>query len=377
MPEPILTADIVLDSLPPKTPAVESIFSPPSTEPSTQRPENKDTPPPGDLNAAVQTGQGTRPGRRARPQVSYKEPSLNVKMRRPDAKLVDAVVDRRTSVESQSAPPTTIKRQTADDLNWKPVTAIPGRGADEEVEVGSPLRQKLDRQSQDTKTSPTTESTVERSTASKAISALINETSTAKRRASASADALVLKTATEPVVAKSSDLVVPTKAPNVKPEPQEADNMAVFDFAESSPVEAVANPRTRITELAKAARSARRHSTVANTSSTTEDHNAEKASGALPSLHKRTGSGTTRSTSTTNSGIKSTTNLGKSTSASGRLSAKEKMAIAPLPPSGSSIDLRTKAEAAASEKEAQPMTARETSALRAERAASRRKSMML
>ncbi|KAH9876334.1 hypothetical protein J1614_004213 [Plenodomus biglobosus] len=379
MPEPILTAEIVLDSLPPKTPAVESIFSPPSTEPSTQRPENKDTPPPGDLNSADQAGQGARPGRRARPQVSYKEPSLNVKMRRPDAKLVDAVVDRRTSVESQPVPPTTIKRETAENLNWKPVISISGRAAEEEVEIGSPLRQKLDRQAQETKTSPASEQVSERSTASKAISALINETSTAKRRASASADALVLKPATEPILARSSDLAVPTKAPIVKQEPQQQDNIAVFDFAESSPVDVVPNPRTRITELAKAARNSRRHSAMPTASSITEDQSPEQASGALSSLHKRTGSGAVKSASATSLGTKTTTNIGKSTSSSARPVTKEKKptAVAPLSMSGSNNDMRIKAEAGNSEKELEPRTARETSTLRAERAASRRKSMML
>ncbi|KAF2846353.1 hypothetical protein T440DRAFT_471997 [Plenodomus tracheiphilus IPT5] len=379
IPEPILTAEIVLDSLPPKTPAVESIFSPPSTEPSTQRPENKDTPPPGDLNSSDQTGQGARPGRRARPQVSYKEPSLNVKMRRPDAKLVDAVIDRRISVEAQSAPPTTVKRESSSDLNWKPVTSVSGRGVEEEVEVGSPLRQKLDRQVQDSKTSPAAEPTTERSTASKAISALINETSTAKRRASASADTLILKPASEPIVARPSDLAAPTKAPIIKQEPQEKDSLAVFDFTESSPVDTVPNPRTRITELAKAARNARRHSAMPSTSATTEDRKADRPEGALPSLHKRTGSGSVKSASTTNLGSRSTTNLGKSTSAAARPSAKEKKptAAAQLPTGGSSNDLRAKVDGVDTEKEIEPRAARETSALRAERAASRRKSMML
>ncbi|KAI8934081.1 hypothetical protein NX059_008844 [Plenodomus lindquistii] len=376
--EPILTAEIHLDSLPPKTPAVESIFSPPSTEPSTQRPDNKDTPPPGDLSSADQTGQGARPGRRARPQVSYKEPSLSVKMRRPDAKLVDAVIDRRTSVEAQSAPPTTVKREPTSDLNWKPVAAS-GHAGEEEIEVGSPLRQKLDRQAQD-KTSPASEQPTERSTASKAITALINETSTAKRRASASADGLVLKPATEPIVGKSSDLAAPTRVPALKQEPLEKDNLAVFDFTESSPVDIAPNPRPRITELAKAARSARRHSAMPIASSVTgDDRKGATAEGALPSLHKRTGSGTVKSASATNLGSKSTTNLGKSTSALGRPSIKEKKLgpAAPLQGTGSTSDLDGKAEARDSEKEAEPKAARETSALRAERAASRRKSMVL
>jgi len=40
---------------------------------------------------SIATDGGTRPSRRARGAVNYAEPSLNVKMRRPDKKMVDAV----------------------------------------------------------------------------------------------------------------------------------------------------------------------------------------------------------------------------------------------------------------------------------------------
>lgn len=344
VPEPLRTAEIHLD-LPPKTPAVEDAFSPPSTEPSTSRPESKDTPPPGDLSAADQIGAG-RPGRRARPQVSYKEPSLHTKMRRPDAKLVDAIVERRTSVEPQTAPSTsskpTIKRESGEELSWKPVSAISGRTREEEAETGSPLRQKLDRRETDneSRSSPASESIdVKLSTASKAISALISETSTAKRKP-------------------------PVPAPNASKEAPESsvtkqeDNLAIFDFTDSSPADTSTNPRTRITELAKAARNARRHSAVP-ASLSAEDRKPE---GALPAVHKRTGSGNVKSSSTTN--------LGKSIngSAAARLvSLKEKKG---LPPSSSSIDLKAKADVSREE-------AKELSALRAERAATRRRSMLL
>ena len=75
-------------ALPPKTPALalQDILSAPSTQSSTQHPPTgRDTPPPslGDSNA--------RPGRRARTQVNYAEPSLTAKMRRPGKELLDAV----------------------------------------------------------------------------------------------------------------------------------------------------------------------------------------------------------------------------------------------------------------------------------------------
>ncbi|KAH8730061.1 hypothetical protein GQ44DRAFT_476241 [Phaeosphaeriaceae sp. PMI808] len=353
MPEEVRTAEINLDVLPPKTPAIENIFSPSTTEPSTSRPEGKDTPPPGDLNSADQLGAG-RPGRRARPQVSYKEPSLHTKMRRPDAKLVDAIVERRTSVEAQTAPSTsskpTVKREPGDEMSWKPVSAISGRTREEEAETGSPLRQKLDRRetSQDGKSEPASDLIeVKPSTASKAISALINETSVAKRKAAS---------------------LLPSASRNTKEEEDaNKNNLAIFDFTDSSPVETTVNPRTRINELAKAARNARRHSSVPASSLPEEQKSErpEKPEGALPSMHKRTVSGTVKSTSTTT--------LGRSTSSARPIGVREKsIPSTNLPTSGGSIDLKAKVNAADEERKS-----REISAMRAERAASRRKSMML
>ena len=379
MPEPVQTAEIILESLPPKTPAVEEIFSPPSTEPSTQRPESKDTPPPGDLTSSDQTGQAGRPGRRARPQVSYKEPSLHTKMRRPDAKLVDAVVDRRTSVEPQPAPSTTIKRDSTGDLNWKPVSAATGGAGEEEGEVGSPLRQKLDRRdvSHDSKTTQPIQPE-ERSTASKAISALINETSAAKRKMAAASGPVV----PEPTSSSNTQNKTNTsREPTAKPEGPDKDSLAVFDFTDSSPAKP---PRAGINDLAKAARSARRHSSIPASSSfpssSLEDRKTAKAEGALPSLHKRTGSGTVKSSSSnihsskSNSGVPSMT---KTTSAPRLSTTKDKKPPETLPLDDSCIDVRLPAASAVAEKESAARAMGATSKLRAERAASRRKSMML
>lgn len=329
-PEPAI-AEINLDSLPPKTPAADTVFSPPSTEPSSSRPDNKDTPPPGDVSSGNQTGQAGRPSRRARPQVSYKEPSLAAKMRR-DGKMADAIVpqtDRRTSVEVKLAPLTTGKM------------AIKREAGEEEVEVGSPLRQKLDRRENASPSGPIQADT---STTSKAISALVEETSTVRRRESSN------------FVAKPSDEL--TSGPGASGVPQghamkqeeaEKDHLAIFDFTESSPVDAV---RPRTIDLAKVARNARRHSSVPALAV----NESEKPEGTLPSLHKRTGSGSIKSTGTTS--------LAKSTSAA-RLNAKK--ASAP-----SSTAMKIDGAVAA---DVERTTA--TSTLRAERIASRRKSMML
>ncbi|OSS51618.1 hypothetical protein B5807_03874 [Epicoccum nigrum] len=325
--EPAPVAEITLESLPPKTPAADAIFSPPSTEPSISRQDNKDTPPPGDVSSGNQTGQAGRPSRRARPQVSYKEPSLAAKMRR-DGKLADAVVpqtDRRTSVEIKLAPLTTGR------------VAIKREIGEEEVEAGSPLRQKLDRREN---ASPPEPADFSKSTTSRAISALIEQTSTANRRASANSAAKISD--------ESAFEAAEGGEPTVKEEAVEKDNLAIFDFNESSPVKAAA-PRP---DLAKVARSARRHSSVPALAVS----EPEKPEGSLPSLPKRTENSSTKPASTTS--------VARSTSAA-RLNAKKASTTA-------SSDVRIGPSATDDAEKANA-----ASSLRAERIASRRKSMML
>ena len=296
-------------------------------------------------------------------------------MRRPDAKLIDAVVERRTSVGPQTAPSTVLKSESGGDLNWKPISTVSGRGGDEEGEVGSPLRQKLDRREiiQDIKTLLPLDQPEKRSTASKAISALISETSTARRKTAAASVPVMLdaKSTLEPPRATCSGQTDPKKEFTAEVERQDKDRLAVFDFTDSSPADTTSNPRTRINELAKAARNARRHSSVPASSnllsSSQDDRKTGKAEGALPSLHKRTGSGNVKSISITSSS--------KSTSIS-RQSAKEKKPVAALLVDSSTTDLRAKVGSAAAERDSEAKAVA-ISTLRAERAASRRKSMML
>ena len=84
----------------PKTPAGLGLFSPASTEPSArveQRPEIA-------LTASVEDvlgGADGRASRRARGAVSYAEPSLRAKMRRPTKELVAAVADQANGFKTQ------------------------------------------------------------------------------------------------------------------------------------------------------------------------------------------------------------------------------------------------------------------------------------
>lgn len=129
-----------------KTPAALDLFSPTPSEPSAKPEGRGDTPPPSDLSSlSITTDGGTRPSRRARAAVSYAEPSLILKMRRPDKKMVDAISGlqdprRAMSVSTErklSSGMVSIKKEPVDEEeSWKdlPSATI--------VEAASPLDQK-------------------------------------------------------------------------------------------------------------------------------------------------------------------------------------------------------------------------------------------
>ena len=96
--------------LEPKTPHGLVLPSPGSTQPSEACPETRGgTPPPADLKSDGQVTSASGPmaaargGRRARAAVSYVEPKLNVKMRRPSKQLIDAVSHDGRRSESAEA----------------------------------------------------------------------------------------------------------------------------------------------------------------------------------------------------------------------------------------------------------------------------------
>lgn len=139
-PSPDPTLNTVEVQPEPETPAALDEFSPePSQPPSTARPESRDTPPPSDLGAS---GETQRPSRRARGSVSYAEPSLRDKMRRPTKDLIDAVVrdeKARSAVklEDSDAAALTIKAEPESDDAWKSMPV-----ASSATIENSPLRNK-------------------------------------------------------------------------------------------------------------------------------------------------------------------------------------------------------------------------------------------
>lgn len=97
-----LPLDVVEVHIPPVTPAPlgDDVFSPDS-RPSTTRPESRDTPPPTDLDSS-DANAAARPSRRQRGAVSYAEPNLRDKMRRPGKEMVDAISGLQRSRMSMS-----------------------------------------------------------------------------------------------------------------------------------------------------------------------------------------------------------------------------------------------------------------------------------
>jgi hypothetical protein len=116
------------NDLPPKTPTGLEIFSPTSTEPSVKSDAH---PTEMAVTASVEDvlGNAGRASRRARAAVSYAEPNLRDKMRRPGKELVTAVEgidhfkNREASVRADSVDRQTDdgvkKEQLGDDAAWK------------------------------------------------------------------------------------------------------------------------------------------------------------------------------------------------------------------------------------------------------------------
>ncbi|KAK1639527.1 hypothetical protein BDP81DRAFT_314007 [Colletotrichum phormii] len=129
VPSPAPTVDVL-----PSTEAVPieaALLSPASPEPASRMslPSVRDTPPPNDISSQ---GETSRPSRRARASVSYAEPNLRDKMRRPTKELYDAVTGQtrylQRSGSASSDPSATdaapiIKRESCDDATWQQIAA--------------------------------------------------------------------------------------------------------------------------------------------------------------------------------------------------------------------------------------------------------------
>jgi hypothetical protein len=144
---PPRTREIVAQAEPVPQPAQLQIFSPGSPAPSAAVDGPRDTPPPADISSM---GETIRPSRRARASVSYAEPNLRDKMRRPTKELLDAVAgegkyirNHQASDEPLEGSNTTKRESDASEL-WKsmPKARELGVGSSAKEEPKSPLADK-------------------------------------------------------------------------------------------------------------------------------------------------------------------------------------------------------------------------------------------
>ena len=231
----------------PETPAGLDIFSPASSQPSTTRAESRDTPPPPDLGPGTE---GQRPSRRARAAVSYAEPSLRDKMRRPTKELVDAVVPgskthRNSTIkieEDDAAASVKIKGEREEDDAWKSMPI-----ASSATVENSPLSGKIS-------VPEALPSTI--TTHRKRRESILAETDL-PRTSSASAVAALLA-GNRRLKAEAQKKTLDNEGASAKATP----NHDIYDFRGSSPVPAEDTSMKPAKEEKPASRFSRRHSSI-------------------------------------------------------------------------------------------------------------------
>ncbi|KAK5148799.1 hypothetical protein LTR04_000492, partial [Oleoguttula sp. CCFEE 6159] len=277
-PPPTVAEHFVLQ---PKTPAGLDLLSPTSTDAASARPESKDTPPPGDLNPVANLGEiadvANRPSRRARAAVSYAEPNLVSKMRRPTKDLIDAVgrggkdlndgkldkVDEGAATNAGKAGvrKVMIKREEPSGSAWKKLPLANNH------DQPSPLSKKTTAEApaqQPTQDQHRTAGVIgERSSSTAAISALMAGSRRKKDVASAE-QSTGLEAAVE--------------------------QLDIYDFNESSPIDHTTDTGANVD-----ARSRRRSSVptpipTSNSSSTAKEEAVDKHAAGVKSTHNRVGS---------------------------------------------------------------------------------------
>ena len=263
--------------LPPLTPGLPGLdlFSPTASDPSEPRPDLRDTPPPPDLGPDTGTGSFGRASRRQRGSVSYAEPNLRDKMRRPNKSLIDAVgteerlrqaaanKDANSLAAEQDAGTRKIKQEDDEThLNWKtnPLHDSKSQQQREQAETTSPLGKKANPPAADLPASVRTDRGRRTSTLFRN-----DEGAAQARHASGAATAIAaLSNATNRSKSQDVDLANKDDDPEQNPGLDLADRTSIFDFTNSSPenLEGGAKSQIEHRNAAKSMRVSRRHSSV-------------------------------------------------------------------------------------------------------------------
>ena len=260
---------------PPETPAptTDDVFSPVSSEPSAAHPESRDTPPPPELGPDTGTGSFGRASRRQKGSVSYVQPNLRDKMRRPTKDLVDAVgAEERArqanlaKAEWDASHPVTIKQEEeADGLPvWK--TNCPKESHRNRAEAESPLGNKSLAPAIELPASVITDRR-RRATAS---FSQVDERSTSKQSSGAGSVIAALAAGSQRPKRNEEDRLVKETEEGGKSH-KVIEKGSIYDFTGSSPLD----PEGTITETEERvkppSRVSRRHSSVPATSEIGKD----------------------------------------------------------------------------------------------------------
>ncbi len=249
-PKPLPVVEI---PAPEATPVVavllEAATSLPSAAPSSPSTPNRqpqeaphDTPPPADISS---TGEMSRPSRRVRASISYAEPNLRDKMRRPTKQLFDAVagegkfVHRGTKQDEHSGPTSSSKVRSEPEGSTGRSDKILAAGDPTSKAQLQALLSPLAQKDVLPETLPNTVVTERRKRPS-----AVRESLTALSRPRSASPELTRSTAMEPQAtagSSSSNNHTATATTNPPPSASDAD---IYDFAASSPTSHHSSPDT-------------------------------------------------------------------------------------------------------------------------------------
>lgn len=257
---------------PPKTPITDlDLFSPTISDPSEPRPDLQDTPPPPDLDPDSATGSFGRGSRRSRGSVSYAEPNLRAKMRRPTKELIDAVGveerNRRASAARKDGSEVSLEAEL-ENLNigqesegpskviWrtKPIQESKGQQQRQETESNSPLGKKASMQADEVMAVPNPKS--------RSDSSLEDQQNQQGVRRALSGAATAIATLSNVQHRENAHSAQGFDRRDSEDAASDvADNGNIFDFTSSSPEYHHDDNREEVDSVARPMRVSRRHST--------------------------------------------------------------------------------------------------------------------